>query len=64
VTRLILLATIISASIASAGDTPNTMCVKQKDGTYNCIASGKVEKEACCQTPRNEPTQSPSPKPK
>ncbi len=47
-----------------AAEPANTMCVKQKDGTYKCVASGKVEKEACCKTPRNDATPSPSPKPK
>jgi hypothetical protein len=40
-----------------------TMCVKQKDGTYKCKASGRIEKEPCCETPANPPPER-SPKPK
>ena len=38
-----------------AGEPKETMCVKQKDGTYKCLASGKIEKEPCCDTPTNPP---------
>jgi hypothetical protein len=49
---------------SSAFGAPNeTMCVKQKDGTYKCKASGKIEKEPCCQTPSN-PAPKRTPKPK
>ena len=37
-----------------------TMCVKQSDGTYKCIASGTTMKEPCCEVPKNED----KPKPK
>jgi hypothetical protein len=37
------------------------MCVKQKDGTYKCMASGKIEKEPCCYI-GNDPTPTPKPK--
>ncbi len=50
------------ASISSATEHKDTMCVKQKDGTYKCKASGKIEKEPCCDTPSNEPTPTPKPK--
>lgn len=44
------------------GEPPkNTMCVKQKDGTYKCKASGKIMKEPCCDTPTNE-VKTPKPK--
>ncbi|MDQ6625804.1 MAG: hypothetical protein M3Y69_06665 [Verrucomicrobiota bacterium] len=46
----------------SAEQKQTTMYVKQKDGTYKCSASGRIEKEPCCDTPTNEP--SPTPKPK
>ena len=37
------------ATVYLAQDHPkNTMCVKQKDGTYKCLASGKIEKKPCC----------------
>jgi len=45
---------IALASTGSATDTKETMCVKQKDGTYKCSASGKIEKVPCCDTPTNE----------
>ena len=41
--------------------TKETMCVKQKDGTYKCKASGKIMKEPCCDTPTNE-VKTPKPK--
>jgi hypothetical protein len=53
-------------SLASTGlgiDQKETMCVRQKDGTYKCKASGKIEKEPCCETPAN-PAAERSPKPK
>jgi hypothetical protein len=44
-------------------DPKETMCVKQKDGTYRCKASGKIEKVPCCDTPANpEPKRTPRPK--
>ena len=39
-----------------------TMCVKLRDGTFRCRASGKIEKVACCDTPSND--SSPTPKSK
>jgi hypothetical protein len=50
------------ATTALAGNPKDTYCVKQKDGTYKCKASGKIEKEPCCDTPSNEPTSKPKPK--
>jgi hypothetical protein len=55
-----ILALIALSSSALAVDPKDTMCVKQKDGTYKCKASGKIEKKPCCDTPSNDPT----PKPK
>jgi hypothetical protein len=48
------------ASTVFGDDHKETMCVKQKDGMYKCMASGKIQKEPCCDTPSNSPT----PKPK
>jgi hypothetical protein len=48
------------ATIAMAADPKDTMCVKQKDGTYKCKASGKIEKKPCCDTPSND--RKPTPK--
>lgn len=50
------------ASIALAADPKETMCVKQKDGTYKCKASGKIEKTPCCDTPSNDPKPTLKPK--
>lgn len=36
-------------------DPKETMCVKLKNGTYLCRASGKIEKKPCCDTPSNDP---------
>jgi hypothetical protein len=55
-----ILALLSLASTAFGIDPKETMCVKQKDGTYRCKASGKIEKKPCCDTPSNDPT----PKPK
>jgi hypothetical protein len=58
-----VLALLSLASSAFGVDLKETMCVKQKDGTYKCKASGKIEKEPCCETPTN-PAPQRSPKPK
>lgn len=55
------LASLTVAASVFAQPTKDTMCVKQKDGTYKCKASGKIMKEPCCDTPSNEPK---APKPK
>ncbi len=55
-----LLALFALISIVFGADPKGTMCVKLKNGTYLCKASGKIEKKPCCDTPSNEPT----PKPK
>ena len=60
---LTILALLCLASTAFSNDPKETMCVKQKDGTYKCKASGKIEKEPCCATPLN-PAPKPTPGPK
>ena len=60
---LSILALLAFASSALAADPKETICVKQKDGTYKCKASGKTEKEPCCDTPTN-PAPKRTPKPK
>ena len=60
---LAILALFSIASSASGVEPKETMCVKQKDGTYKCKASGKIEKEPCCETPTN-PSPKRTPKPK
>jgi hypothetical protein len=50
-------------STAFGTDVKETMCVKQKNGTYLCKASGKIEKKPCCETPTN-PVPKRTPKPK
>lgn len=59
---LAIIALVAFAGTAFASDHKQTMCVKQKDGTYKCKASGKIEKEPCCDTPTNDPTPMPKPK--
>jgi hypothetical protein len=60
---LSLLALLSFAFTAFGADSKETMCVKQKDGTYKCKASGKIEKEPCCETPTNPaPKRTPTPK--
>lgn len=58
----IAFALLALVSTAFATDPKDTMCVKQKDGTYKCKASGKIEKAPCCDTPANDPTPTPTPK--
>jgi hypothetical protein len=58
-----LLALLSLASTAFGAEPKETMCVKQKDGTYKCKASGKIEKEPRCDTPTN-PAPQRTPKPK
>jgi hypothetical protein len=60
---LSVLALLSLGSLAFGSDAKETMCVKQKDGTYRCKASGKIEKEPCCETPTNPPPKR-TPKPK
>lgn len=60
---LSVLALLSLASTALGIDQKETMCVRQKDGTYKCKASGKIEKEPCCETPAN-PAPEHTPKPK
>lgn len=57
-----LLLAVVSTGFAAERE--DTMCVKQKNGTYKCKASGKIEKMPCCDTPPNEPAQTPTPEPK
>lgn len=60
---VILLVALVSLISAAFGTYPKeTMCVKQKNGTYLCKASGKIEKKPCCDTPSND--RSPKPKEK
>jgi hypothetical protein len=51
---LSILAVLAFATNAFALDPKETMCVKQRDGTYRCKASGKIEKKPCCDTPSND----------
>jgi len=58
-----LFAALAIANVALGADTKETMCVKQKNGTYKCKASGKIMKEPCCDTPTNPaPRRTPRPK--
>ena len=61
---LTIFVTVAFATTGMAGERKDTMCVKQKDGTYKCKASGKIEKVPCCDTPSNEPGATPKPKKK
>lgn len=63
--KLPILLAVTFAGVALAQDHPkNTMCVKLKDGTYKCLASGKIEKEPCCDLGADDPTPAPKPKKK
>ena len=59
-----VLAALAVASIAlgEGSKKDESMCVKQKDGSYLCKASGQKMDKPCCSTPDNEPTETPQPK--
>lgn len=58
---LLGLAAVALTTSVFASEAKESMCVKQKDGTYKCKASDKTMKEPCCETPANDEA---SPKPK
>ncbi len=58
---LLALAALTMTTSVFAGPLKDTMCVKQKDGTYKCKASGKIMKEPCCDMPSND-VKTPAPK--
>ncbi len=61
--KLLLVLAALTVTTGAFGESAkDTMCVKQKDGTYKCKASGKIMKEPCCDTPSNEPEATPTPK--
>lgn len=57
-----LLVALTMATGAFGADTKESMCVKQKDGTYKCKASGKIMKAPCCKNPENGSKDAPKPK--
>jgi hypothetical protein len=57
-----LFAALAVASVALGANTKESRCVKQKDGTYKCKASGKIMKEPCCNAPDNGAKATPIPK--
>jgi hypothetical protein len=57
--KLLSVLMMLAMATAAFADPKDTMCVKQKDGTYKCKASGKIEKVPCCDTPSNDPTAKP-----
>lgn len=63
IAKIASLVVALAISTVASGADKETMCVKQKDGTYKCKASGKTMKEPCCDTPTNPaPRQTPTPK--
>ena len=54
--------TLASAALGEGSKKGDTMCVKQKDGSYICKASGQKMEKPCCSTPDNEPKETPKPK--
>jgi hypothetical protein len=56
------LAAFSVATVALGADSKELMCVKQKDGTYKCKASGKIMKEPCCNKPDDGSKATPKPK--
>ena len=57
-----LVVALTIAKVAYGADTKESMCVKQKEGTYKCKASGKIMKRPCCNKPENESRATPQPK--
>ena len=56
-----LVTALAMGSVAQGAKSKENMCVKQKDGTYKCKASGKIMRKPCCDTPSNE-VETPKPK--
>lgn len=50
-----LIAALAITSVAHGAEKKENMCVKQKDGTYKCKASGKTMNEPCCDKPEAAP---------
>ena len=46
-----LVTALAMGSVAQGAKSKENMCVKQKDGTYKCKASGKMMKQPCCSQP-------------
>jgi hypothetical protein len=59
-----VLAALVVGTIALGEESKKdeSMCVKQKDGSYLCKASGKKMDKPCCSTPDNEAKETPKPK--
>ena len=54
--------TLATVAFGEGSKKEETMCVKQKDGTYLCTASGQKMDKPCCATPDNGSKQTPKPK--
>jgi hypothetical protein len=59
-----IFAALAVATVALGEDAKKneTMCVKQKDGSYLCKASGQKMDKPCCSTPDNGSKETPKPK--
>ncbi len=59
-----VIAALTVATVAFGADSQKeeTMCVKQKDGSYLCKASGQKMDKPCCSTPDNGSKETPQPK--
>ena len=54
--------TVASIALAEGSKKDESMCVKQKDGSYLCKASGQKMEKPCCSTPDNGSKETPKPK--
>jgi len=54
--------TIGTIALGAEAKKDESMCVKQKDGSYLCKASGQKMDKPCCSTPDNSPKETPKPK--
>ena len=54
--------TVATVAFGAGSKKDETMCVKQKDGSYICKASGQKMDKPCCSTPDNESKETPKPK--
>ena len=54
--------TVATVALAEGSKKDETMCVKQKDGSYICKASGQKMDKPCCATPDNGSKETPKPK--
>ena len=62
VLAIVAAVTVATVALGEGSKKDETMCVKQKDGSYICKASGQKMDKPCCATPDNGSKETPKPK--